>query len=274
MGQGSSSDGSSQWSSQGSNVSTSPCNAVTKTQQQNPRSDADVLPPYPFSPSPRDEAPVPRARPSLTTSRDAINPNSIPRGVLQPLEVVPGDGRSTTASVKTGVPPPPPSSAFDAVHHKAKKAKKKQRKLRSSGGAAPAPFVSPPPVLPQDPSQRPAPRHNPRHDKENDPQQRLTRQVLPQNMPVPAPALTGCVTSTRHDEPCPVQDRCPVRLVGGVKCYMVDEETDCFVFDLLTAEECDELVESAERHVTSASGGEGWRKLYTYTKVSSWCSAM
>ena len=107
-------------------------------------------------------------------------------------------------------------------------------------------------------------------DKENHPQQRLHGQVLPQNMAAagPVPALTGCVTSTRHDDPRPMRGSCQVKLVGGVECYMVDEETDCFVFDLLTAEECDELIEAAERHVNSASGGEGWRKLYTYTKVS------
>ena len=62
---------------------------------------------------------------------------------------------------------------------------------------------------------------------------------------------------------------------GGTSAQVDGAAAACaFVRDVLTAEECDELVESAERHVTSASGGEGWRKLYTYTKVSSWCSAM
>ena len=33
--------------------------------------------------------------------------------------------------------------------------------------------------------------------------------------------------------------------------------------EMITQLLCDELVARAERHVASASGGDGWRKLYT-----------
>ena len=222
----------------------------------------------PFPPtSPHGQSPTPQA-PSIST----FPLTQRKRGPLQALQKSTDQATAIRGS----------SSAFSSLQGKprpgkaptagGKKRSKNKSKKKALGCLAPAPFATPSPVL-QDPRVRARP--HPRSNKENNP-----TAALPQNLssaPSPhastkvlaTPALLGRVTSTGPESPAPMTSTCPVRLVDGVKCYMVDEATECFVFDLLDAEECDELVARAERHVASASGGDGWRKLYTYTKVRS-----
>ncbi|GMH83074.1 hypothetical protein TrVE_jg547 [Triparma verrucosa] len=88
------------------------------------------------------------------------------------------------------------------------------------------------------------------------------------NPSLPPPSVSGKVSYVCHDdEENLVTTDCVAKVVDGTKCYIVDEKTGCFVFDLLTPEECRSLIQSAESHVQSSTGGSGWRKLYTYTKM-------
>jgi len=54
--------------------------------------------------------------------------------------------------------------------------------------------------------------------------------------------------------------------VGSTKVYVVDEPTGVFVFNLLTAKECDEMVAVAEAHIASVGSDTSKVSAYTHTK--------
>jgi hypothetical protein len=59
------------------------------------------------------------------------------------------------------------------------------------------------------------------------------------------------------------------RNVGDTKVYVVDEAAGVFVFNLLSASECDDIVAGAENHISTVGNdsNKNWRKIYTYTKM-------
>ncbi|GMH57476.1 hypothetical protein TL16_g02388 [Triparma laevis f. inornata] len=173
-------------------------------------------------------------------------------------------------------------SAFSPVR-RTRKRSKKALAISSSSSSSSSSLVSPPlqhqqpqPQAPlgHPPRSKPKPKPKPKpksksifgfnqHDENVDPNSNSASSSHP-----PPIQTSGTVSYVCHDdEDNPQTSSCDAKTINGTKCYIIDAKTGCFVFQLLTPEECRSLIQSAESHVQSSAGGSGWRKLYTYTKM-------
>lgn len=97
----------------------------------------------------------------------------------------------------------------------------------------------------------------------------------PPNAKAPSQARS-CTRSSKDDKPWKYNQPISYRTVSDYRVTVIHDNLKVFVVDLLTDEKglklCDKIRNSAEDHCVKVPPNEsrnrGWRKLYTYTKVS------
>jgi len=101
----------------------------------------------------------------------------------------------------------------------------------------------------------------------------------PPNAKAPSQARS-CTRSSKDDKPWKYNQPISYRTVSDYRVTVIHDNLKIFVVDLLTDENglklCDKIRDSAEDHCDKLPPNEirnrGWRKLYTYTKVSLYVS--